>query len=345
MAKTIDELMTSVKNALGADDLNGGILNPEKREEFLEEAVADSIILQDARKVDMKSHTYDIDRIAYADKMFTGAKTADGKNRTMDRNRDGSKPTFGQNQLIAKKFVGITSIHDDAVDINIEEERLLNRVRGMIARKAGNEFAEFGFLADTERTAPADDERSILHLSDGWLKKAGNKLFLNGAEGTVEDAFEEALLALPKAYIKDITQLKYYVDFYTFNEYHNILKARHGNLGDIAQTGRPELRYKTIKVVHEPTLDLATVEQANEGPGRSILLVNPLNMVYGIFKDIVIKTVRDEYAFTTDFITSLQGDVHFEDENGAVAVFLEQSYGEDEDGVGNGEDNELEGQG
>ena len=58
--------------------------------------------------------------------------------------------------------------------------------------------------------------------------------------------------------------------------------------------------------------------------GKVALLSHPNNMAWGVFHEVTIEPDRVPKDRRTDFVMTLEGDAGYEDENGAVAAFIEQ---------------------
>jgi hypothetical protein len=305
-------------NALGAN----GILLPTQRTQFLQKAELENKILQMTRRVDMQTQIHEIDNIVFSGRMLSSAKRADGTNKILDPNTDSKSPSFGKDTLIAKKMVGLASIHDEALDVNIERTALQNTILDLVGRNAGEDIAEYAIFADDTIPYATDD---LLCLGNGWAKKAGQKLYGLGAGRDFDPTqinvlLEQMLLSVPKVFLKNVTDWKYFLDFDYCNAYRNYLATRPTNMGDAYITTDGKLIYKGIEIVYEPTLE----KGVGNGTGRIAMLSNPVNMVWGVFKDVKIVTEREEKAFRTDIIASIQGDAGYEEKDAAVVAFIDK---------------------
>ncbi|WP_224749807.1 hypothetical protein [Polycladospora coralii] len=116
------------------------------------------------------------------------------------------------------------------------------------------------------------------------------------------------LQAVPKKYLRNKTEWKYYVTWEMEDDYRNTLRNRQTSLGDAAQTSAQGLYYKGIALEYVPQM-----------PAGYAMLAPANNLVYGLYRDITIEKDRVPKLRKTDFVNSLRTDCHFEDEN-AVAV-------------------------
>lgn len=122
-----------------------------------------------------------------------------------------------------------------------------------------------------------------------------------------ENMFEVMLRCIPEEYKVRLPEWRFFVTWYTANRYRNLLKARGTALGDTAQTGRLNLVYKEIPVVHVPSM-----------PAKNAWLTHPDNTVYGVERDITLEPEREAKAQRTDFVNSVRIDFEYENEQAAI---------------------------
>lgn len=296
------EILEKINEALKAvtrNDLGAAILAPEKRQMFVRTVSESTRILDEARRIDMNSHTYDIDRVGFASRILRGAQE--------DTEPTGeSKPDFGTNSLESKEVIAIAGITDSTLEDNIERENFEDTLLQLIANRVGFDLEDLFVNGDTN----SSDE--LYKVTNGWLKKAVNGVV--GAEGDfdvtdVESMFDAMIRAVPKKYLRDRSQWRFYVHWDIEDAYRDVLRKRGTGLGDTAQTTGQTLAYKGIAVVDCPSM-----------PAGKALLVPPSNLVYGIYRDIRIEPDRIPKKRRTDFVTTLRVDCHYEDENAAVVA-------------------------
>jgi len=140
----------------------------------------------------------------------------------------------------------------------------------------------------------------------------------------IEDMFNAMLAALPKQYLQNPADWRFYVPWEVYDGYRDVLRARNTALGDTAQTGNAPLFYKGIPVVYTPMLERSAAYNSSAGTWGSVaLLSNPDNMVWGVFHQVTIEPSRVAVARRTDFVLTVEADCNYEDENAAVAAFIE----------------------
>ena len=367
MAESNVELLAKLdaafKGLLEVNDLGAAVLAPQKFDRFVQMMQESTIVLPAARFIPMQSQRVDIDRTGFVTRILHSGRTAKtphqsapfshgwpeaqaGANRDLTggygTTADFAQLTFHENQLNARELQAITSLRDDALRRNIEKGNFENTLIDLFSAAAGRDLEEFALLADTNYTYLQDD---VLSQTDGWIAKAGNKLYGVGVGATFdptadefpENMFNAQLAALPKQYLGNPADWKYYVPWDVYDAYRDNLRARGTILGDTAQTTNMPLYFKGTQIVYCPFLERAhgATEVLNaQAPlalqddvvsGGISLLTNPDNMVWGIFHQVQIEREREAKWRRTDFVLSFEGDVHYEDEDAAVVAFIDKT--------------------
>lgn len=276
-------------------DLGSSILTPEKRNDFIRTVSNSTSILDEARRIRMQSHTHDIDRVGFSSRILRGAK--EGQEGDWS-----DKPDFHTNVLESKEVMAIAGLTDSSLEDNIEEEGFEDTLLALIGDRVGIDLEELFINGD------ADSEDDLLSKTDGWLKKSANEIDDEDFDPTdPEDMFDAMVKAVPKKYLRNRQDWKIYVHWDIEDAYRNILRERGTGLGDEAQTTATQLAYKGFRVKDNSNM-----------PSGTALLVPSSNLVYGIYRDIRIEPDRQAKKRTTDFVTTLRVDAHYEDENASV---------------------------
>lgn len=323
MTYSNDEILARLDGAfksITVTSLGDSKLAPEKFNQFVRAMQARTVILPEARFIEMNSHVTEIDRVGFIDRVLTAGNDANGQ-VVLEENKF-SKPIFATNQLVAKEMQAITAIRDRALRRNIERGGFENTLVDLFGEAAGRDLEEWAIFADT-----SNDDDSLLRLTDGWIVKAKNKVYGRGADSDFDpsdDDFPENVLkalldALPKEFLVNRAEWRFYVPYEIEDGYRDLLKARGTALGDRAQTEGGGLMYKGIPVVYCPML-----ERASQATGRVAMLQHPDNMAWGVFHEVTIEREREAKARRTDFVLTIEADCHYEDENGAVVALIDQ---------------------
>lgn len=323
------ERLDSAFKAITVGDLGEGVLAPQQFDRFIHAAQHSTVILQEARFIPMDSHQVNIDRTGFSGWILRSGKGEAGASRELPPS-EYAKPYFATNKLITEELQAITGIEDRALRRNIERGNFENTLITMFGEAAGRDLEAWFILGDKDIPWGSDPVLNVLRLTDGWAKRAANKIyggtggdFNPKAENWPENLFEALLQALPKQYLQDPSEWRFYVDWEVENAYRDLLKKRQTALGDAAVTTAPSLSYKNIPVKYVPMIGRSK-SVAENGAGDIAMLQHPDNMVWGIFHEITIERDRVAKARRTDFVLTVEGDADYEDENAAVVAFIDQ---------------------
>lgn len=331
MTMKANELLASLDSAFKAvTDINtfgDSILQPHKFEQFVRRMEDRAVVLPEARLIMMDSQKVDIDRTGFVGRILRSGGGSDGSSRTLSEGEFAST-TQATNQLDAVELQAVTSIRDRALRRNIEKGNFETTLVDLFAEAAGRDFEEFALLGDTAWSHAQDD---VLSKTDGWLKSAGNRVYGAGVGADFdptdpEEMFEAMLESLPKRFLQNVVDWRLYTTFATMSAYKNILRSRGTDLGDREQSAGSPINsspYKGIPVVFCPLLERAANPTDGRVSGRMALLTHPDNMAWGVFHEVSVEREREAKAKRTDFVLTFEGDVDYEDENGAVAAFLD----------------------
>lgn len=340
MTYSNDELLQKLDSALknvGVDTLGAGILVPQKFDRFVRSMQIRTKILPEARFIRMESQITDIDRVGFVGRVITQAVTpnplANGLNGVADvpvGQEASVAPVFGTQVLRAVELRALTGISDRALRRNIERGDFENTLVDLFGEAAGRDFEEFAILSDPNNVADP-----LLALMNGWATGATNRVYgVVGANQAAEfdptdpeKIFEALLDAIPKQYLQNRAEWRFYVPYEVENDYRDVLRARGTTLGDAAQIGAEGLKYKGIPIVEVPMFERATVAAGGAnlagGVGRICMLQHPDNMVWGVFHQVSIERDRDIRNRRTDFVLTIEADAGYENPNAAAVAFMD----------------------
>lgn len=335
-----DELLQKLDSALknvGVDTLGAGILAPQKFDRFVRAMQIRTKILPEARFIRMESQITDIDRVGFVGRVITQAVAPNPPANSLSGGTDvtvGTEtsvaPVFGTQVLRAVELRAMTGISDRALRRNIERGDFENTLVDLFGEAAGRDFEEFAILSDANNTADP-----LLSLMNGWATGAANRVY--GVDGDNQNAefdptdpesiFEALLDALPKQFLQNREEWRFYVPYEIENKYRDVLRQRGTALGDAAQIGYEGLKYKGIPIVEVPMLERANVVPGGAdfsgGVGRICMLQHPDNLVWGVFHQVTIERDRDIKNRRTDFVLTIEADAGYENPNAAAVAFLD----------------------
>lgn len=302
--------------------LGSSVLQPGYFDQYVKEATQGRTILADARQVRMNSQVQNIDRVGFGSRI-TQVVTEGSAITTFN------EPTFSQNVLTAKEFVAATSLTDQAARRTLEAPNFESSLVSMFSEQAGADWEERAVFGDTAKYTGSGDGGAIpeLHAQDGWIKRADSDQLIYGtgsgkdfdfaADGII-GALNACRAAYPKAYMSNPGNVTFYMGFDYFDAYVDEWGDRLTPAGDEAMMTGVARPYKGHPVKYAPVLDSAAGCAAYDEP---ILMVDPSNLVYGIFEDVTIEPERQAAYRRTDWFLTAETDQDFENETAVVVCF------------------------
>ncbi len=327
----IDNQPSVFKSAVDLAQLNGTTLSVETGD-YVEKLALNCPIVDNGRMVTMLSYQKAIDIIGYSGRGLVTGLDSNGAKRALS-DSDKKAPDFGRNLLTAKEYDLYVLLDDEAVLKSVAKNNLQQLVEDVSSKQIGSDMGEIGLFGDTSISYATDKE---LHAGDGWIKKAGHKLYgiesataakdydFNALATTdmVIDMFQAMIDKLPEQYQGDPSKLAFYVAPKVARAYRRWLAERNTALGDTAVASNAPIFYEGIEVISVYQLGL-TNGSAVSG-GNAALLSYKENFVTGVFVDVEIETQRDITARATKMVAATWFDVHYEISDAAVVALINQ---------------------
>lgn len=302
----------------GNTSLNLGVLQIAKLAEFIKEMKESTVLLDAARLQPMTSDIMDIDRITQEVELESPVRNpSTGEITLTDQD-----PTFAVNTLEAKKFRARTRLTQDAIDVNIEGQGLMNTMQTLLAQAGGRAMERVFLYGDTSQTSGSIP--SGYKAIDGWIKSvaAGQILYGGGAAGSRD--FDPSNMRNILETMKD-KQKGAYVERSVFfvppkraTAYQRQLKDKDSDLGDQANLQGGQLTCEGRPVIPVPALQWRADNPTFFGPLDPMFFGPPENFVYGMFKDIQIRIWEDIDNELWKLRFGFKGDSGFENENNVV---------------------------
>lgn len=290
------------KADLALSDLatNGGLLLPEQADKFILMLIEEPTLLRTARVVSMNSPQRKINKIGFGDRILRPAQS--GVALTKEQR---AKPNLGQIELNTKEVIAEVRLPYDVIEDNIERGNpfapagssaggIMDTLLKLMAERASLDLEELALLGDKSKVATDP----YLGLLDGWLKVANTVTASApvGATNIGKDILKQGVLALEPKYLRNRTALRHILSV----ENETLLRDSIGNrstaLGDAMITGSG-----TLNLYGSPTMASAMM------PSTDLLYTNPLNLLFGIQRQISIEYDKD--ITTREFIIVLTARV------------------------------------
>ena len=319
------ELMQKADWAVSDLEANGGKLNPEQSSAFIRKLLVQPTILASARSVPMASPQRKINKIQFGKRILRARTSAtaldtaaiDGAFDPAAEATARAKPTTEQITLTTKEVIAEIHLPYDLIEDNIEGGNIGTMTGGsgdatggikdtimtLIAERAALDLEELALLGDT--TLGVADP--YLDLVDGWLVQATSNVVDAGAAPISKTVFKNGIKAMPDQYLRNRAALRQYVSVDNETEYRDTLANRETSLGDANTTGA------------NPVFAFGTrVEAASLMPAANGLMTDPMNLIFGIQRDIHIETDKDIRARNYIIVLTARVDFKIEEELAVV---------------------------
>jgi len=313
---TNKELFRKADWAIG-DLSTGGLLNDEQANTFIRKLLIQPTLLSRVRRVVMNSPTRKINKIQFDQRILKAGVQAGSKitlDDTADKER--SKPVTEQITLTSQEVIAEVRLPYEIIEDNIERGNiglqedvggtsagggLVDTIMTLIAERAALDLEELALLGDTASADP------FLKLTDGYLKSlTSNVVDASGAQIS-RTILKNGMKTLPVQYRRNRATLAHYLSTENEIEYRDTIANRETSLGDAQlQSTAP------IFGAGAPVLGVGLM------PGAQGFLVNPLNLIFGIQRQIHVETDRDIRA--REFIIVLTARVDFQIEEELAGV-------------------------
>lgn len=267
----------------------GGYLNPEQANAFIRKLLIQPTLLAQTRRVVMNAPIRKINKIQFADRILMpspGSGVALDANTSATNRR--SKATTEQIQLVTDEVIAEVRLPYDVIEDNIERGNvgamtdvggspmsggLKDTIMTLIAERVALDLEELAILGDT------GSGDAYLALQDGFLKRFTSNVVDAGGAQISRTVLKNGMKALPPQYRRNRAAMRHFVSTEQEIEYRDTLAGRETSLGD-AQLQSTAMVYGAG----------AGVEGVGLMPGASGILTNPLNLIFGVQRDIMFET-------------------------------------------------------
>lgn len=310
LSQIVNDAERAVFKSMRTDMATGkALLNPQQLGQFLRAATLNQTVLKDAFFDLLESFEKQYVETGIDGRVLQpGYKYDQSGNASTNDELNPADVTFEPTILNTTKIKTMCSIEDDEKDDNIEQAQFEQTLLTMMGERAGEDLEVWALYGDTEEYP----KTNLLGTMDGWLKTSKGQIKSEGAKGEgtadfdvttggVEAIFDAAIYKMPLRFRKR-NLLKFYVPFEVEDAYRNLLKSRGTDLGDSVQTGyAPTLSYKGIPIINCQSFDDELLRSSMDT--SNVLLTNPQQLMYGVWKnmsiepDRVVKDERTDYYY------------------------------------------------
>lgn len=278
---------------------NGGYMQQEQVDTFLRMVKDQPTIMREARRVNMKSHTREVDKIGFTSRLLHKAPASGTYLPEASR----SKPTTGKVTLTTNKMIAEVHIDYETLEDNIERGNLEQVIMQEMAKQVALDLEELVILGDTGNSSDP-----YLGIQNGIIKQATSHIVTVSGSMTKEN-FSLGLKDMPSKYLRDRSQFRWYVSHNNETDYRDALGNRETQLGDSLVEGFRGVFHHGIPVV--PT---ALMPEANA------VLTRPDNIIWGVWRDIMIETDKDIRSQVFIIVLTLRAGMVLEEKDAIVLL-------------------------
>lgn len=308
MARNAD-LVNKADIALSDLSANGGLLNPEQTDTFIQILMNSPTLLNAARLVTMNGPQKKINKIGLGSRILRAATSA-----TALADDQRAKPDLGSILLQSKEVIAELHIPYDVFEDNIEGGNinapmgspaggLQDTIMALVGNRVALDLEELGVLGDSQSTD------SYLALCDGFLKRATSHIVDASGATMSKDLCKAAVKAMPDKYLRNRGALEYFFSVDNETEYRDTVANRVTGLGDSALT-----TVSALNVFGSP-LNGASMMPNNKG-----IYTLPKNLIFGVQRKVNIEHDKDIRARKFIVVVTARVDFQVEEPDALVLI-------------------------
>jgi HK97 family phage major capsid protein len=283
----------------------GGLLQPDQATQFIRLLIDNAVVLPKMQEKQMAAPTALLEKVKIGSSFLKSATEAEALPVAQRTKPDTSKVT-----LTTVPLKGETRMSYESVEDNIEKGQFENTVRQLLAQRASVDLENIAFNGNT---SSSDDTLKVLN---GFIAQAGSHPVVAGGASLTRALLKDILKSMPSAYRTGRQRnLEYFTSDEAEIDWHETIADRATALGDrMVESGEVPL-YQGIPVSGVPLIP------SNLGGGTNetvVLLTDPKNMIFGIWRNITIESMRDISAQTYVIVMTCRVDFKYAHEDAVV---------------------------
>jgi HK97 family phage major capsid protein len=274
------ELIKKADLAL-SDLATAGRLNDEQADRFIRKLMDAPTLLRACRTVTMNAPQRKINKIGFGTRMLRA-----GVQGTALTEGERYKPTLEQVLLNTDEVIAQINLPYDVIEDNIERGNVAagassspggihQTIVDMMAERCAVDLEELGLLGDSASGDP------YLALTDGWLKRSTTNV-VNASAAISKDVLKAGVIAMPDKYLRNRAQMRQIFSVDNETNLRDTYAARETALGDAMLQGT------TPMYMHGSQVLAASAMPASGG-----LFCDPMNLIFGIWRNIQIEYDKD----------------------------------------------------
>lgn len=291
---------------------NGGLLDAEQTNAFLDIIQESPTILKQVRFIRMTAPQRKINKIGFNSRILraasqTGGANDDGSNDRYVRKADRAKPTTSQIQLSTEEVIAEVRLPYEVLEDNIEGQSMDAHIMRLIGERVAIDLEELALAGDTSLSATD----AFLGLQDGYLKRITSHVVDNVSAGPTPALFDAGMLALPQKYHRSLPQMKHFISVANRIKYRSNVAKRATGYGDSALTQDIALFAAGVPIEAAPML-------AATSNGTKGILTIPNNLIFGVQREVRVETDKDIRSREYIVVVTARVATQIEEEDAAV---------------------------
>jgi HK97 family phage major capsid protein len=282
----------------------GGLLEPAQADRFIRLAIDRSAVLPLMTRVDMKAPKELREKIRYGSRALRAGAEAVALPVAQRAAPDTSKV-----ELDAKLAKAETRVSFEALEDSIERGAFEQTVRDTLAERVSLDLEDVAINGDT---TSADE---LLKLLNGFRVQTVTNTVNAGGATLSRTVLKDTLKTMPSEFRRDKRALRFMTADEAVIDYHESIADRMTPQGDEHVQAPMVGPFEGIPVVDVPVFPTNLGGGANQ---TDMLLTDPSNMLFGVWRNIRFDTDRDIQAGVYVIVVSLRVDFKFAHEPAVV---------------------------
>jgi len=302
-----DEML---EKAIDTSDLaDGGLLNTQQSNKYIDMTVDNSTMIKEARVVRMRGPVMELDKIATTGRV-SQLKTEVVAPETL------AEPAFDKVNLSSLEIITPFEITFEALEDSIERGDFEDTAISVMAKQTATDLDELAVLGET------GSGDSYLAGLDGWRVLADDGHVVDFEGATLDKTGLSAMYrALPDEYKRNHGDLRFYFAPAAIQDWNDTFADRPTAAGDVALTGGVAPPYMGVPLVSVPVIptNLEGILGYASGPKLSFgLLTLRDNLIFGIYRQIRIDRDKDILRGVNIYVISTRVAVAYEETDAVV---------------------------
>lgn len=310
------ELLRKADLTMSDLESDGGLLNAEQSEKFIDMVTEAPTILRAARGVKMTRQKTEVNKLGFSSRILRPAVENTGLDADDRAKPSTGKVTLDTNEVIAEVRLPYASLED-----NPEKESFSDHVMRLIAERVAVDLEELIVQGDTD-----NEDDAYLALFDGLIKRVKSHVVdLKHETGAEKSAFKQLVGALPAKYMQIRNQWRIYTSTNAELVWRDYLSDRATGAGDRFLLEDIPAPYAGIPVVPVSKMPEVAHDAVVEPPAAAYtsttaILTHPQNILVGFHRNISVETDKDISARQYIIVVTCRVGMNLEEEDATAKL-------------------------